>query len=88
MPTAIALSRKSTSRFQQQFRFELERFVARSEASFLDYNQVDLGLRAEQFRDWNHLNYEGAEILSDHLARQVLAPLLEARRETDVRPIS
>jgi hypothetical protein len=83
MPTATALSRTATTHREEQLRSELGAFARRNEISFLDYNLVDLGLESANFRDWTHLNYEGAELLSDHLARQVLSPLIRADRGED-----
>lgn len=89
LPTASALSRKNTGAIDEEFRSELETFATRRDAVFLDYNMIDLGLVTGEFRDWTHLNYDGAEKLSDHLARQVISPRLEDRRANDdLRPTS
>ena len=81
MPIVPVLSRGYMSHFELQLHSEMARFAAQNAAVLVDFNQIDLGLTTDQFRDWNHLNYEGAEILSDYLARQVIAPALEARRQ-------
>ena len=80
MPSITTMSRRQIAHVDEDINAEIGAFADRHGAVFLDYNHVDLGLVTAQFRDRNHLNYEGAEVLSDHLARQVIAPRLDARR--------
>lgn len=76
MPTLLWGDQRDVDAYDVPFLEFMDDFVATHDVPFLNITNESISLEARHFEDPGHLNYYGAEIVTTHLAREVLPPLL------------